>query len=66
MAVSVNCPVCKTAVAWTEASRWRPFCSERCRAIDLGDWASERHVIADSPLDPTVPDIDVDSGQRQS
>lgn len=57
MAVSVNCPVCKTAVAWAEASRWRPFCSERCRAIDLGDWASERHVIPGSPLDPTVPDV---------
>ncbi|MFO0206751.1 MAG: DNA gyrase inhibitor YacG [Betaproteobacteria bacterium] len=66
MAVSVQCPVCKATVAWTEASRWRPFCSERCRAIDLGDWASERHVIAGSPLDPTVPDVDGESGQRRS
>ena len=30
---------------WTEASRWRPFCSERCKLIDLGAWAAEKHAI---------------------
>jgi endogenous inhibitor of DNA gyrase (YacG/DUF329 family) len=55
MAKTVACPVCGTAVPWTEASRFRPFCSERCRVIDLGDWASERHVIPGSPVDPTDP-----------
>jgi uncharacterized protein len=33
-------------VPWIEASRFRPFCSERCRMTDLGDWAAERHRIA--------------------
>jgi uncharacterized protein len=32
-------------VEWTEASRWRPFCSERCKLIDLGAWAAEKHTI---------------------
>jgi endogenous inhibitor of DNA gyrase (YacG/DUF329 family) len=32
-------------VEWTEASRWRPFCSERCKLIDLGAWAAEKHAI---------------------
>ncbi|MFN9140037.1 MAG: DNA gyrase inhibitor YacG [Betaproteobacteria bacterium] len=63
MAASAQCPVCRTPVAWIEASRWRPFCSERCRTIDLGDWASERHVIAGSPLNPIGPDFDGESGQ---
>jgi len=26
-------------------NKWRPFCSERCRTIDLGDWASERYRV---------------------
>jgi uncharacterized protein len=46
----VKCPTCSTPVAWTEASRFRPFCSERCRTMDLGDWAAERHRIAGEAL----------------
>jgi len=44
----VACPSCGKPVPWTEASRWRPFCSQRCKLTDLGDWAAERHVIAGS------------------
>jgi hypothetical protein len=33
-------------VPWSEHSQWRPFCSARCKGIDLGDWASNRFVIA--------------------
>ncbi|MCS6944294.1 MAG: DNA gyrase inhibitor YacG [Sutterellaceae bacterium] len=51
----VPCPVCGTAVPWCAASRWRPFCSERCKLIDLGDWAAGRYVIAGEPVDPPVP-----------
>jgi endogenous inhibitor of DNA gyrase (YacG/DUF329 family) len=32
-------------VEWTEASKYRPFCSDRCRLIDLGAWASDRYVV---------------------
>ena len=45
MATLVRCPTCNRPVEWTEASRWRPFCSERCKLIDLGAWAAEQHVI---------------------
>ncbi len=41
----VNCPRCGLPHEW-DANPWRPFCSERCRLIDLGDWLCERHVIA--------------------
>jgi endogenous inhibitor of DNA gyrase (YacG/DUF329 family) len=30
---------------WDAANRYRPFCSERCRVIDLGAWASESYRI---------------------
>jgi uncharacterized protein len=50
-ATTVKCPACRTPVLWAEASTWRPFCSERCKLIDLGDWASDRHVIAGDPLE---------------
>jgi endogenous inhibitor of DNA gyrase (YacG/DUF329 family) len=43
---TVPCPTCGKAVEWSESSRWRPFCGERCRLIDLGDWMSEAHRIA--------------------
>jgi hypothetical protein len=43
---TVTCPTCRAPVPWTDASPWRPFCSARCKGIDLGDWASDRFVIA--------------------
>ncbi len=45
----VKCPTCHKEVAWIETSTYRPFCSERCRLIDLGEWASEKHAIPDEP-----------------
>jgi len=42
----VRCPTCGRSVEWTESSPWRPFCSERCKLIDLGAWASEQRSIA--------------------
>ena len=48
---NVACPHCGKSVEWAPASRWRPFCSERCKTIDLGAWASEayRVPIAEDP-----------------
>ena len=42
---TVRCPQCGAAVAWLPESRWRPFCSERCKMIDLGAWASEAYRL---------------------
>ena len=41
----VNCPRCGNPVEWSEASRFRPFCSERCKLIDLGAWAMESYSV---------------------
>ncbi len=45
----MRCPICKKEVALTGPCA--PFCSERCRLIDLGKWASEEYVIS-TPLSP--------------
>ena len=59
---SVKCPQCGALVPWTPESKWRPFCSERCKMIDLGAWASERYRItpSDAPEsgEPSPPDSD--------
>jgi endogenous inhibitor of DNA gyrase (YacG/DUF329 family) len=49
MAPVVKCPTCGQRVEWSEASKFRPFCSERCKMIDLGAWASDRYVVAGGP-----------------
>lgn len=42
----VRCPQCGKPVPWTAESKWRPFCSERCRTLDLGAWLSDRYRVA--------------------
>jgi len=53
----VPCPTCQRPVEWSEASRWRPFCSERCKLIDLGAWAAGRHAIPGEPLSASNSEI---------
>lgn len=43
--LSVNCPTCNKEVLMTPESQYRPFCSKRCKLIDLGEWASESRRI---------------------
>jgi len=59
----VPCPQCGRPVEWAVTSRWRPFCSERCKTIDLGAWASEAYRI---PLaeDPNGEEADREDGVR--
>jgi endogenous inhibitor of DNA gyrase (YacG/DUF329 family) len=44
MARIVRCPICKKEVPFDDPNM--PFCSDRCRLIDLGNWASEKYVIS--------------------
>jgi endogenous inhibitor of DNA gyrase (YacG/DUF329 family) len=46
-ALKVKCPVCGRPVEWTAAYPFRPFCSERCKLIDLGAWAAEENRISE-------------------
>lgn len=48
----VVCPNCRKSVEWRAENRFRPFCSERCKLIDAGAWASDAYVVPgqDEPL----------------
>ena len=48
MTTTVKCPTCGRPVEWSEASAYRPFCSERCRYVDLGAWLTEQRGIPDN------------------
>jgi endogenous inhibitor of DNA gyrase (YacG/DUF329 family) len=55
--VFVACPTCAKSVEWTAGQHWRPFCSERCKLVDLGSWLDESHRIpGDEPA--SLPDED--------
>lgn len=41
----VRCPQCGVESEWNAANPFRPFCSERCKLIDLGAWASEAYRV---------------------
>lgn len=52
----VTCPQCGGAAVWSPENPSRPFCSERCKLIDLGAWAAETYRV---PAQETeVPDVD--------
>jgi uncharacterized protein len=55
--LKLRCPICKKEVKATDTEF--PFCSERCRTIDLGKWASGAYVIS-SPV------ADADEAIRES
>ena len=52
----VRCPTCRREIAYSTDNPWRPFCSERCRRVDLGAWASERYRVAAPPATEPEPD----------
>jgi uncharacterized protein len=58
----VKCPTCGKNVEWTNLNKFRPFCSERCKLIDLGSWASGQNSIS-TPLTPK--DLDRPDVQAQ-
>lgn len=47
----VRCPQCGAESPYSTNNPWRPFCSERCKQIDLGAWASESYRIAGQQSD---------------
>lgn len=60
--LTVACPTCKTLVPWVAEQQFKPFCSHRCKLIDLGDWATEAHKV---PGEPALPDFDADQPESE-
>lgn len=45
----VPCPQCGKSSNYSQSNEFRPFCSERCKILDFGDWANESNRIAGEP-----------------
>lgn len=66
MALAVRCPICKKEVSLDNPNM--PFCSDRCRIIDVGNWASEKYVISTPAAGDELEELDRPEpadGQRQ-
>lgn len=50
---NICCPTCNKKGTWTADNPSRPFCSPRCKLIDLGEWAGEERRIPGDPVNPT-------------
>jgi endogenous inhibitor of DNA gyrase (YacG/DUF329 family) len=46
---TVPCPRCGAQAPYTPENPWRPFCSERCKTLDLGAWANEEYRVPEAP-----------------
>jgi len=62
--MKIKCPICKEKTEWQD-NMYRPFCSERCKLIDLGSWASENYKIEgrlddESDQEPSAKEINND------
>jgi len=55
-----RCVICHRLLGGGE-DRWFPFCSERCRLVDLGNWAAERYRVPGEPLKETETDAGADT-----
>jgi uncharacterized protein len=45
----MKCPICGKPVEWKD-NPFRPFCSERCKLVDLGRWVSDEYSVPGPPL----------------
>jgi hypothetical protein len=52
----VACPNCNNLSEFAPSNPFRPFCSERCKLIDLGLWASEQYSIPEAIKPDDLPD----------
>jgi uncharacterized protein len=60
---TVKCPHCKKTVVWSQDFPFRPFCSERCRIIDLGAWADGSYSI---PIEEIPSEDDLGEGSYEN
>lgn len=50
----ISCPTCDKQDTWNSENKFKPFCSSRCKLIDLGEWANESRKIASQSIDELV------------
>jgi hypothetical protein len=60
-----RCPICDKPASTDAGNKWRPFCSQRCKLADLGQWFAERYTIPADP-DPGPPTDSPPAGPPES
>ena len=58
---NIKCPTCEKEKTWREDNPFKPFCSERCKLIDLGEWASETRRVPGEKINPDTGSSEDDS-----
>lgn len=68
--MKVSCPICHKTTNWEE-NRYRPFCSERCKLVDLEGWLNARYRVPveeeeplDEPDDPITKERNSSNGNQ--
>mgnify|MGYP002626681524 FL=1 len=64
MSKKITCPICNKKTSLGKENSFRPFCSDRCRLIDLGEWMEENYTVSD-PLIPGMEDPDIDGFDKK-
>lgn len=62
----IKCPHCGKDTVYSPQNEFRPFCSERCKLIDLGQWASENYKIPSKETSSDALKMDADSPLQDS
>jgi uncharacterized protein len=62
----ISCARCGAATEYSLENKWRPFCSQRCRMIDLGKWAAEDYRVAEETREDRRGDDAPSSKPRES
>lgn len=57
----IFCPICNKPHTWTDENKFRPFCSDRCKLIDLGEWADDSRSVPGE----TIPNESENSDDQQ-
>ena len=60
-----RCPICKTSTD-SEVNSEFPFCSERCREHDIGNWASEKYVVSEPVFDMSELEVGDETGSNKA
>ncbi|MDP3267509.1 MAG: DNA gyrase inhibitor YacG [Legionella sp.] len=60
----IICPTCGKPNVWQPENKFRPFCSDRCKLIDLGEWASDSRKIPGEPLDLSLDQNDFEDPEH--
>lgn len=64
MTKTVRCPECGKDAVYSSENEFRPFCSERCRLLDLGEWANEKYRVASEEERPSEEELE--KAERES